>query len=81
MNFFYGSIYQDRNLSCGQHKHEILRQLRELAKSEPVITQDANPLARHHSMRDEDERDYGLQHMIGAYQHDEEQPTIGGNEV
>ena len=28
-------LNQDRNAACGQHKEEIIRQLRELAKSEP----------------------------------------------
>lgn len=31
-------FYQNRNASCGQHKDEILKQLRELAKSEPTLS-------------------------------------------
>lgn len=31
-------FYQNRNASCGQHKDEILQQLRELAKSEPTLS-------------------------------------------
>ncbi|GLT42517.1 hypothetical protein SLA2020_165120 [Shorea laevis] len=36
------SVPKNRNASCGQHKEEILRQLRELAKSEPNL--------RHHNL-------------------------------
>lgn len=75
------SIYQDRNLSCGQRKHEILYQLRELAKSEPGIQQDVKPRVNHHTVADEDEKDSSIQHKFQTYQHDEEHPTFNGNEV
>nr|QTY32126.1 BBX transcription factor [Oxybasis rubra] len=72
---------KDRNLSCGQHKHEILHQLRELAKSEPGIKQDVNPLVMHHFVADEDKKDSMVKHKIQAYQHDEEHSKLQGNEA
>lgn len=33
-------LIQNRNASCGQHKEEVLQQLRELAKSEPTLSFD-----------------------------------------
>ncbi|XP_021763086.1 zinc finger protein CONSTANS-LIKE 13-like [Chenopodium quinoa] len=72
---------KDRNLSCGQHKHEILHQLRALAKLEPVIKQDVNPLYMHQFVADEDERDSMLQHKIQAHQCNEEHSTFQGNEA
>ncbi|KNA20601.1 hypothetical protein SOVF_050830 [Spinacia oleracea] len=71
---------KDRNLSCGQRKHEILYQLRELAKSEPGIQQDVKPRVNHHTVADEDEKDSSIQHKFQTYQHDEEHPTFNGNE-
>lgn len=72
---------KDRNLSCGQHKHEMLNQLRELAKSEPAIKEDSDPLARLHSLADENEEDFRVEHMFRAYQHDEERTTLRGHEA
>lgn len=66
---------KDRNLSCGQHKHEMFHQLLELAKSEPGIEQDAKPQARHHIVGDVDEKDSTLQ------LNDEEHPTFQVNEA
>lgn len=71
---------KDRNVSCGQHKHEMLHQLRELAKLEPGIPQDAYPRVRHHIAADEDEKDSSIEHKIQPYQQDEEHPLFQGNE-
>ena len=80
-NLFQGFIYQDKNLSCGQHKQEMLNQLRELAKSEPSIKQDLDPLARLHNVADENEQDFTVQHLLRASKHDGDHGTRRGHEV
>ena len=74
-------ISQDRNLSCGQHKREILHQLCELAKAEPNTQQDTNPPIRHHMVADEDEKDSRVHQKIRVSQRDDEHNTYEGNEV
>lgn len=73
-------ISQDRNVSCGQHKREILRQLCELAKAEPSTQQDTNPPIRHHIVADE-EKDSIVHQKIRVSQRDDEPNTYEGNEV
>ncbi|KAL9228136.1 hypothetical protein vseg_003748 [Gypsophila vaccaria] len=66
---------KDRNSSCGQHKQEILRQLCELAKSEPVVNQDSDPHVDHHhqdiSSLQHQAQAYGLQEGLAVLRGDE----------
>ncbi|CAO2839649.1 unnamed protein product [Amaranthus hypochondriacus] len=71
---------KDRNVSCGQHKREILRQLCELAKAEPSTQQDTNPPIRHHIVADE-EKDSIVHQKIRVSQRDDEPNTYEGNEA
>ncbi|XP_074278905.1 zinc finger protein CONSTANS-LIKE 13 [Silene latifolia] len=71
---------KDRNLSCGQHKQEMLRQLCELAKLEPDIKQGSNPFINHHLEADENQ-DFRVQDQVQAYKRDEEHPIFLGSEA
>jgi len=59
----------------------MLNQLRELAKSEPSIKQDLDPLARLHNVADENEQDFTVQHLLRASKHDGGHGTCRGHEV
>lgn len=73
---------KDWNSSCGQHKQEILHQLRKLAKSEPIKEQDSVALVnKHHTKADETEKDFRVPQVVRAFQHDEKPSTLRGHEA
>ncbi|KAL2900462.1 Zinc finger protein CONSTANS-LIKE 13 [Bienertia sinuspersici] len=61
-----------------KHKHEMLRQLRELGRSEASIQQDVNPLAGNYLVADGDDKDSGMKYMIRER---DDHPAIGGDEA
>ncbi|KAK9726221.1 hypothetical protein RND81_05G199300 [Saponaria officinalis] len=71
---------KDRNSSCGQHKQEILRQLCELAKSDPIVNQDSD---RHvdHLIDAGENKDFIEQHQVQSCGHDEEHTILRGDEA
>lgn len=72
---------KDKNLSCGQHKQEMLNQLHELRKSEPHVALDLDPLARLHNVADENEEDFRVQHLLRASQCDGDHGAGRGHEA
>lgn len=74
-------LTKDRNLSCGKHKQEIVRQLRELAKSGRNIKQDLDPFLRNHNVSAETGKDSSTQHLFEACQHDEKHATLQGQKA